>query len=188
MPPLWPVEARGVEPRAPGFISLNSGGGCARRPKRLGSRYTSGRWHEWLKLLGGPMHDAYPAYAKPGSYCAYPAAAAPYLLSSQEPDRAGREARGRGGLGEFSPVAAKPQRALKVVPAPLAIGAVVSAPPVLEDRNHTVDYTCGSCGAVLMHADENQVHSLILHCTACDAYNSTDTDADAFRQRFWRRG
>jgi predicted RNA-binding Zn-ribbon protein involved in translation (DUF1610 family) len=51
-----------------------------------------------------------------------------------------------------------------------------SAPPVLEDRSHTVDYTCGSCGAVLMHADESRVHSVIIHCTVCDAYNSTDTD------------
>jgi hypothetical protein len=70
-----------------------------------------------------------------------------------------------------------PQRTLKVVPVPLAIDAVASAPPVLEDRTPTVDYMCGSCGAVLMHADENQVHSLIINCTVCDAYNSTDVGA-----------
>ena len=74
------------------------------------------------------------------------------------------------------PVAAVPQKTLKVVPAPLAIDAVPSAPPALEDRTPTVDYTCGSCGAVLMHADENQVHSLIIQCTVCDAYNSTDVE------------
>jgi DNA-directed RNA polymerase subunit RPC12/RpoP len=64
---------------------------------------------------------------------------------------------------------------LKVVPEPLAIAAAVSAPPVLEDKGSpTVEYVCGGCGAVLMRADEQQVHSLIIHCTACDAYNSTD--------------
>ena len=73
--------------------------------------------------------------------------------------------------------AAMPQKTLKVVPAPLAIDAVPSAPPVLEGRNPTLDYTCGRCGTVLMHADENQVHSLIIHCTVCDAYNSTDATA-----------
>jgi len=68
------------------------------------------------------------------------------------------------------------QRTLKVVSAPLAIGAVASAPPALAGRTPTVDYVCGSCGAVLMHADENQAQKLIIHCTICDAYNSTDTD------------
>ena len=69
-----------------------------------------------------------------------------------------------------------PQKTLKVVPAPLVSAAATSAPPALEDRTPTVDYMCGRCGAVLMHADENRVHSLIIHCTVCDAYNSTDAD------------
>ena len=67
------------------------------------------------------------------------------------------------------------QKTLRVVPAPLATGAALAAPSVLEDRGSpTVEYRCGSCGAVLMRADEQQVHMLIIHCTACDAYNSTD--------------
>jgi hypothetical protein len=57
-----------------------------------------------------------------------------------------------------------PQKTLKVVPAPLAIDAVPTAPPAPEDRIPTVDYMCGSCDA-----DENKVHSLIIHCTVCDA-------------------
>jgi hypothetical protein len=70
---------------------------------------------------------------------------------------------------------ALPQKTLKVIPAPLAVGAAVNAPPVLEDRGSpTVEYTCGGCGAVLMRVDEQQVHSLIIHCIACDLYNSTD--------------
>ena len=70
-------------------------------------------------------------------------------------------------------MAALSQKALRVVPAPLVMNAAMSAPPVLEDTGSTVEYRCGGCGAVLMRADEQQVHSLIIHCTACDAYNST---------------
>ena len=72
------------------------------------------------------------------------------------------------------PKAALPQRTLKVVPTPLV--EAPSAPPALEDRKPTVNYVCGSCGAVLMHADENRVHPLIIYCTVCDACNSTDAE------------
>ena len=44
---------------------------------------------------------------------------------------------------------------LKVVTAP-AIGIVLEAPPVLIASEHSVDYTCGRCAAVLLHADEGQ--------------------------------
>jgi DNA-directed RNA polymerase subunit RPC12/RpoP len=50
----------------------------------------------------------------------------------------------------------------------------VSAPPVLIVSTHTVDYTCGKCGTVLMHAEEEQVHNLLIRCTECGSYNSTD--------------
>jgi len=62
---------------------------------------------------------------------------------------------------------------LKVVVAP-AIGVVLQAPPVLVASEHSVDYTCGRCAAVLLHADEYQVHGLLIHCTECGSYNSTD--------------
>ena len=62
---------------------------------------------------------------------------------------------------------------LKVVSAP-AIGVVLSAPPVLRASEHSVDYTCGRCAAVLLHADEGQVHGILIHCTECGSYNSTD--------------
>jgi transcription elongation factor Elf1 len=39
---------------------------------------------------------------------------------------------------------------------------------------HTTDYTCCACGVVLMHADENQVHNLLIHCSVCGSYNETD--------------
>jgi hypothetical protein len=31
---------------------------------------------------------------------------------------------------------------------------------------HSVDYTCGRCSTVLLHADEGQVHGVLIHCTA----------------------
>jgi predicted RNA-binding Zn-ribbon protein involved in translation (DUF1610 family) len=65
------------------------------------------------------------------------------------------------------------QKALKIVPPPLAIGAVADAPPVLEAHEPTVEYICGNCGAALMRVDESKPHSLMVHCTGCDAYNST---------------
>lgn len=62
---------------------------------------------------------------------------------------------------------------LKLVQAP-SVGRAVSAPPALSASSHTIDYTCGKCGVVLLHAELGQVHQLIIQCTACDSYNSTD--------------
>jgi phage FluMu protein Com len=63
---------------------------------------------------------------------------------------------------------------LKLVQAP-KIGAVVTAPPVLIASIHTIDYCCAHCATVLMHADAGQVHNLLIKCTACGSYNSTDS-------------
>ena len=63
---------------------------------------------------------------------------------------------------------------LKVIPAP-RLGPVVTAPPVLIASIHTLDYTCGKCDAVLLHADDGQVHNLMIQCTACGSYNTTDS-------------
>ena len=49
----------------------------------------------------------------------------------------------------------------------------VSAPPVLVASTHTIDYCCGHCGTALMHAEDGQVHNLVIHCTVCGSYNST---------------
>jgi predicted RNA-binding Zn-ribbon protein involved in translation (DUF1610 family) len=62
---------------------------------------------------------------------------------------------------------------LKVVHAP-AIGIVLDAPPVLIASEHSVDYTCGRCGTALLHAEEGQVHGVLLRCANCGSYNSTD--------------
>jgi hypothetical protein len=76
-------------------------------------------------------------------------------------------------------VAAMPallQKTLKIVPAPIVIEVVPKAPPVLETPNPTVECKCGNCGAVLMRVDEGKgkAYPLMIHCTSCDAFNSTD--------------
>jgi hypothetical protein len=66
-----------------------------------------------------------------------------------------------------------PRVVLKMVATP-GLQRFVSAPPILSASSHTVDYACGGCGAVLMHAEEGQVHNLLIRCVECDAFNSTD--------------
>jgi len=62
---------------------------------------------------------------------------------------------------------------LKVVSMP-STGIALAAPPVLKASDHSVDYTCGQCGTILLHAEENQVHGVLIHCANCGSYNSTD--------------
>ncbi len=50
---------------------------------------------------------------------------------------------------------------LKVIIAP-AVGVVLATPPVLMASEHSVDYTCGRCAAVLLHADEGQIHGVLI--------------------------
>jgi hypothetical protein len=66
-----------------------------------------------------------------------------------------------------------PTVSLKLVDHPRT-GAVVTAPPVLIASTHTADYCCGHCSTVLMHAERGQVHNLVIKCSACGSYNSTD--------------
>jgi predicted RNA-binding Zn-ribbon protein involved in translation (DUF1610 family) len=66
-----------------------------------------------------------------------------------------------------------PKIPLKVVPAP-AIGVVLVAPPVLKASEQSVDYTCGRCGTVLLHADEGQVYGVMIRCANCGSHNSTE--------------
>jgi DNA-directed RNA polymerase subunit RPC12/RpoP len=62
---------------------------------------------------------------------------------------------------------------LRIVDAP-ATGLVLDAPPVLKANDHSVDYTCGKCDTILLHAEENQVHGILIRCANCGSYNSTD--------------
>ena len=63
---------------------------------------------------------------------------------------------------------------LKVVSAP-PVGHVLDAPPVLVASDHSVDFTCGQCGAILLHASDHQVYNLLIHCKQCGSYNTTET-------------
>jgi hypothetical protein len=67
----------------------------------------------------------------------------------------------------------RPKLVLKVVDAPKT-GAVLTAPLILTASTHTIDYCCGHCSTVLMHAERDQVHNLLIKCAACGTYNSTD--------------
>jgi predicted RNA-binding Zn-ribbon protein involved in translation (DUF1610 family) len=64
------------------------------------------------------------------------------------------------------------KRPLKVVQTP-RVGHVLNAPPILIASTHTIDFTCGHCGAVLLHADDGQVHGLLIRCSDCGSYNTT---------------
>ena len=65
------------------------------------------------------------------------------------------------------------QRSLKLIEAP-RVGHVLNAPPTLIASSHTIDYTCGQCAAVLLHAEDGQVHGLLIRCNDCGSYNTTD--------------
>jgi DNA-directed RNA polymerase subunit RPC12/RpoP len=64
---------------------------------------------------------------------------------------------------------------LKVIRAP-ATGPVLHAPPVRVASEHSVDYTCSRCGTILLHAEENQVHGVLINCTNCGSYNSMESE------------
>ena len=72
------------------------------------------------------------------------------------------------------PRSARKRRTLTVVKPPAFGRHAIDAPPILIASTHTTDYCCGSCGTVLMHAETGQVHNLLIRCTACGGYNSTD--------------
>jgi hypothetical protein len=62
---------------------------------------------------------------------------------------------------------------LTIVPASSVVH-FVDAPPAIVASDHSVDYACGTCGMVLLHAEERQIFCLTIHCTHCRSYNSTD--------------
>jgi predicted RNA-binding Zn-ribbon protein involved in translation (DUF1610 family) len=67
-----------------------------------------------------------------------------------------------------------PKVRLTVVPAS-SVDFSVDAPPVIVASDHSVNYTCGSCGTVLLHAEDGQIHGLTIHCSSCGTYNSTNS-------------
>lgn len=63
---------------------------------------------------------------------------------------------------------------LKIIPAPGKV-PFVNAPPILIASTHTVDYGCGNCGTILLHAEPGQVHNLVIRCKDCGSYSVADT-------------
>jgi predicted RNA-binding Zn-ribbon protein involved in translation (DUF1610 family) len=66
-----------------------------------------------------------------------------------------------------------PKVSLTIVPAS-SVEYFVDAPPIIFASDHSVDYTCGNCGTVLLHAEEGQIFGLMIHCVQCGSYNSTN--------------
>jgi hypothetical protein len=66
-----------------------------------------------------------------------------------------------------------PKVSLKLVTAP-SKGIALKAPPVLIASDHSIDYACGQCDVVLLHAEANQVHGVLIQCADCGSYNSTE--------------
>ena len=67
-----------------------------------------------------------------------------------------------------------PTASLKAIATP-SNRPIVSAPPILIASTHTVDYCCGNCGTTRLHAEPGQVNNLVIRCTKCGGYSSTDT-------------
>jgi predicted RNA-binding Zn-ribbon protein involved in translation (DUF1610 family) len=61
---------------------------------------------------------------------------------------------------------------LRVIERP-PLGPSVTAPPVLNASSHTVDFTCGSCGTLLLQAEEGQIYGVVIECAECGAFNVT---------------
>jgi hypothetical protein len=66
-----------------------------------------------------------------------------------------------------------PRSSLKLVTPPF-LGGVLEVPPTLNASDHTVDFVCGNCDALLMYAEHDQVHNVTIHCLACGSYNTTN--------------
>ena len=43
-----------------------------------------------------------------------------------------------------------------------------------KNGDQSVDYTCGNCETILLHAELDQIHNLTIRCTKWGSYNSTD--------------
>jgi hypothetical protein len=63
---------------------------------------------------------------------------------------------------------------LAIIRAPQDVLRALDAPPILIASTNTVDYCCGNCPTVLMHADDGQVYNLMIRCTVCGSYNLTN--------------
>jgi len=68
-----------------------------------------------------------------------------------------------------------PRFSFKLVTPPF-VNRPIDVPPVLNASDHTVDFVCGQCGALLMYGEHDQVHNVTIHCVACGSYNTTNEE------------
>jgi DNA-directed RNA polymerase subunit RPC12/RpoP len=47
------------------------------------------------------------------------------------------------------------------------------APGQRSSGKYSVDYLCGNCGIILLHAEDGLAHNLVILCTECGARNSS---------------
>ena len=52
--------------------------------------------------------------------------------------------------------------------------AVLVAPLATADIHQRTDFVCGFCKAVLLRAEVGHEHNLLILCTQCGSYNTTD--------------
>jgi DNA-directed RNA polymerase subunit RPC12/RpoP len=65
-------------------------------------------------------------------------------------------------------------RKLKVIEAPRS-GHVIDAPPAIVASDQSNHYVCGHCGTLLVVAEDDQLHGLVVRCRECGHYNAVDT-------------
>jgi len=65
-------------------------------------------------------------------------------------------------------------RKLKVIESPRT-GHVIDAPPPIVASDQSNHYLCGHCGTLLVIADADQLHGLVVRCRECGSYNAVDT-------------
>jgi DNA-directed RNA polymerase subunit RPC12/RpoP len=58
---------------------------------------------------------------------------------------------------------------------PPSIGYVTSAPPPIIVTPNTNRYLCEECGTLLVIADDDAIHGLIIRCKECGRYNAAET-------------
>jgi hypothetical protein len=63
---------------------------------------------------------------------------------------------------------------LKVIEAPRT-EQVISAPPPVVASDQSNHYLCGHCGTLLVVAESNQLHGLVVRCRECGSHNAVDT-------------
>jgi len=55
-----------------------------------------------------------------------------------------------------------------------ARGAVLVAPLAATDIHQKTNLVCGLCEVVLLREEVGHVHNLLIPCTQCGSYNTTD--------------